>query len=313
VTWVSLARRKAEGPLKKASQNMKSRAHHYDIISFSGSCSQVLPRANAEKPVLFLFPGLSGDLRELASLRASCSVVIQVVQIAFPDWPEMHRRAIGLDALVEHCLRQIVVSPGGPTLLAGYSYGGHIAYAVALALESVGRPVRLGLLDTQVVPDIVVSRPHSAARLERLIAAVWRGELGLRLTQIAANAMIRLRYKWPFQISANWRIPGEGNSFDLWLRTGLHLQVLLELLQRLPEQKPLVAEVCLFRSTDRISDTSHDLGWSRYCRNLMTVPIPGNHFGISDPAVMPILSQRFIEAMVNGRTERRFVSSPPCR
>jgi thioesterase domain-containing protein len=284
---------------------MKSRLHHLDMISPPGIHAKILPPGNAERPVLFLFPGLSGDFQELTELQASCSAAMEIVQVGFPDWPEMHRRAIGLDALVEHCLRQITVSSERPTLLAGYSYGGHIAYAVALELERIGIPVRLGLLDTQAVPDVVASKPRLATKLQRLMAAVRRGEVGLRLAQILANAMIRCRYKWPFWIAAKLRTPDNRNSLDFWLRSGLNFQILHELLQRLSEQKPLVPDVCVFRSMDRIPGTSDDLGWSPYCGNFIAVPIPGNHFGISDAAVLPILSKRFIEAMVNGVIERR--------
>src|SRR5690348_13285025 len=121
---------------------MTSRSRGFDAASPPSNGGNRQGRAGVEKPVLHLLPGLSGNFQELAALEAGCSSAIQIVKVGFPDWPEIHRRAIGLDALVKYCLRQITVSPDRPTLLAGYSYGGHVAYAIASELEKAGVLVR---------------------------------------------------------------------------------------------------------------------------------------------------------------------------
>ena len=110
----------------------------------------------AERPVVFLFPGLSGDDKEISLLRSGCSSSLRFVLIQPPNWSEIDYGLVNLDGLVSHCVAQIEFgAPRGPILLAGYSFGGHVALAVASALEASGRRVGcLALLDTTAVPPI---------------------------------------------------------------------------------------------------------------------------------------------------------------
>jgi thioesterase domain-containing protein len=104
------------------------------------------------RPTIFLFPGLDGDEPRLTNLRAGLSDRFRIIPIEYPDWPEMVRRSQSFDALVDLAVSQITAAqPGGPLLLAGYSFGGDVAFATATRLLRLERRIGfLGILDTDL-------------------------------------------------------------------------------------------------------------------------------------------------------------------
>lgn len=77
-----------------------------------------------------------------------------------------------------HLPRLTELSPEGPVVLLGHSYGGRVANDLAIALDSMGRDVQLIVLDAHAWS---ASRgPRPAGRLTRLVLAARRTRLGLR-------------------------------------------------------------------------------------------------------------------------------------
>jgi pimeloyl-ACP methyl ester carboxylesterase len=103
-----------------------------------------------ESPTVLLFPGLGGDDQELAALRSGTSQALRCLTVEYPDWTEIYTKPIDLNGLIGHCVARVnALVPHGSLRLAGYSFGGTMAYAVAVALAKSGRDVaRLALLDS---------------------------------------------------------------------------------------------------------------------------------------------------------------------
>jgi len=263
------------------------------------------PETDAAKaPEVFLFPGLGGDDQELAALCAGCAPAVRSVPITFPDWTEIYAPSIGLDGLVEHCLAQIQsLAPTGQLRLAGYSFGGIIAFEVASALVASGRVVvRLGLLDTQTVPAFVNSGLSLNGRWQRLSDAVRHNKINAEVGRLIAGLLARsanprlLRYasrmryvRLPLNMERHIAVP---------LQTRFRLTILREQIYRMATTNPkLDVDACLFRCLEQTPGATSDFGWGRHLTQLQIVPIPGHHLSIMEPANVPALCAAFSAAM----------------
>jgi thioesterase domain-containing protein len=258
------------------------------------------------RPVIFLFAGLTGDLTELAALCLGCQDTLSTVTIDYPHWTEMRSRAMTLDDFVAHCRQQIEAHPSpGPQFLAGYSFGGHIAFAVAAELEASGTTVgRLGLLDTAAIPP-VDTRPRSASRRLRDLANAFRaGDLDSQIGRIIAGLMRFSGYDWPLRLAARLRsvrLPRNmGTHIDVALQMHFNFQILLELLDRMSRPAPPQAfPAVLFRCGNHGPDEPDDLQWGRHLAHLRIIPIAGDHLSLMDPPNIAALCAAFGGAMTD--------------
>jgi pimeloyl-ACP methyl ester carboxylesterase len=194
-----------------------------------------------EQPAVFIFPGLGGDVRELAALRRGCASSLQCIAVQFPYWTD-HARALTLDQVVDYCVVQIESSaPTGNLRLAGYSFGGTIAYAVAEALTAAGRRVeRLGLVDAPSSSHVSTSSPK--ARWRRWATAIRDRQLSQEIARTIVGSVMRLnkprllialgrnrRFKLPFDMQ-------EHLNGHITCRLRQHL--LLDLIEQMGARKP---------------------------------------------------------------------------
>ncbi len=255
-------------------------------------------------PVVFLFPGLSGDDKEISLLRIGCSSSLRFELIQLPDWSTIDYNHVNLDGLVSHCVAQIELgAPRGSILLAGYSFGGHVALAVAAALEASGRHVGcLALLDTTAVPPIHDSPISLARPFRRLAYAVRTGAVGGEVGRIAGAVIIRLRNKSLSRFLG--RLPAVGVSRDMEERIrvsitlSFNLPILEELLSWMAKSDEVfIFPAVLFRCVEQAPDATEDLGWSRHLARLQVVPILGDHVTLTDPSNLQSLCASFSSVM----------------
>jgi thioesterase domain-containing protein len=257
-----------------------------------------------KRPVVFLFPGLSGDDKEISLLRVGCSSALRFEQIQLPNWSIIEYDCVNLDGLVSHCVAQIELgAPSGPVLLAGYSFGGHVAFAVASALEASGRRVGcLALLDTSAVPPIQDS-PISVARpLGRLAYAIRTGAIGGEVGRITGAIIIRLRNKRLSRFLGRLPVVGLSRDMDERIRVSItlsfNLPILEEILNRMAKSdEASVLPAVLFRCAEQAPGAAADLGWSRHLARLQVVPIPGDHVSLTDTPNLQLLCDSFSSVM----------------
>jgi thioesterase domain-containing protein len=274
-----------------------------DEVNFQARA--VDPATYLEAPEVFLFPGLGGDDRELAALRLGCAPKLQCIPIQFPYWTD-HARSLTLDQLIDHCCAQIELqAPTGKLRLAGYSFGGTIAHAVAEALTAAGRRVdRLVLVDAPSSSH--VSTPVSPqGRWRRWTAAVRDRHVAPELARTIVGVVTRLRqprllialgrlgrFKLPFDMEEHLN-----GQVTCRLR-GRLLQDLIELM--LVPRPRLDVPAVLFRSTQQLqSDAAHDLGWSRHLSSLQIINLPGDHHSVIKPENIAMLCNAFTRAVVD--------------
>ncbi len=96
------------------------------------------------RPTVFLLPGLDGDEPRLARFRDALNDRLRFVVIEYPDWPDMVSGRDNFDLFVDAAISQIrAANPPDPLLLAGYSFGGDVAFAVASRLTASGQETGL--------------------------------------------------------------------------------------------------------------------------------------------------------------------------
>jgi thioesterase domain-containing protein len=258
----------------------------------------------AARPVVFLFPGLASDLAELSALTIGCGNALTAVPIGYPHWTEIRNRALRLDDFVAYCKRQIEAYPAaGPGILAGYSFGGHMAFAVAAELEASGRRVgRLGLLDTAARPLIETGRRSASRRLRELANAFRNNEGASQTGRIIAGLMRLSGFEWPLDLAARLRFArlpfNMARHVDLALQMHFNFQILLELLERmaLPSTRCEFTAV-LFRCVNYVAHEPEDLEWNRHLTHVQVVPVPGDHLSLMDPPNIASLCRTFSFAM----------------
>ncbi|HEY4040968.1 MAG TPA: thioesterase domain-containing protein [Rhodopila sp.] len=287
---------------------------HRNDLSGNGINSTEVALGTADKPMVFLFPGVSGDEKELALLAAGCGPLLRSVPVRLPDWTTIDYALINLDGLVKICIAQIEVHAcGAPVLLAGYSFGGHIAMAVAAAMEATGRRIGcLALLDTTAVPP-TESMPVSLTRPgRRLVTAMRNGAIGAEVGRIVGAILIRIRSKRLSRFVARLPLaalsPGLARPLGDSITMSFNFPILEELLRRMTEPKeafrfPAVLFRCTdqtagFGGTDQGVGASDDLGWGVHLANLQIVAVPGNHVTWTNQGNLPTLCASFVAVMM---------------
>ncbi|HEX9940303.1 MAG TPA: amino acid adenylation domain-containing protein, partial [Longimicrobium sp.] len=219
----------------------------------------------------------------------------------------------------EHVAAVRGVQPEGPYYLAGWSFGGFVAYEMAFQLEQAGETVAfVGLLDT-MSPVLAQAWPH-------------RGDLDLALT-MAEEAAARMRR--PFSLAPDEREALEGLDSDEQVRRiveALHAAeaappafdaaALGEACRTIRDRNQsyagyvpgcVSATVTLFRATDNPprhqaffdvlpEAEKHTLGWSRHAGSPVAVhPVPGTHATVGAEPHARVLVGRMRESLASAR------------
>lgn len=281
-----------------------------------------------QTPIFFFTPGL-GDSAYLADFRRSGGDKVCFVAIEYPDWRRCVASGFGVHSLIDAVLAQIRAHvPSGPVRLAGYSFGGLIAYAAAVALEVEGREVSfLGILDAPapglVIPRVDGTTPHrlrpywGAIRgiaaivvapreqrnrqlgrvLARPLAIEWvaplRGLLARRSARRASRLSIGRLSDWTiFYLGALLLNAACTRAASYDRSTGLKLS----------------APIVLFRCAGWLANAEPDFGWGRVAENVTVVPVPGDHWSTVHQPHVKSTATAFVDALAvieGNRSSRR--------
>ena len=265
--------------------------------------------ADHDLPQIFLLPGIGGDEPRLARLRAACAHALRIVPIDYGDWHDWVQPNFQLHTIVGHVAADIEArAPAGPLLLAGYSFGGFMAYLVAARLARAGRVIRVvALLDADNLGAKTNGSGKSefqrTAELYQIVAGFQAGLPGNALARAAARRLTSPRWRWMLRLTVRFsrghtRLPWD---FGYYLRGHLKIGLLTKLIathraNHPPE--PIMASVpfVLFRSGGRAAVTQ-DRGWTGYGHPLSIVAVDGDHFNMFDPPHLPLLADRFVTAL----------------
>jgi amino acid adenylation domain-containing protein len=248
--------------------------------------------AQHDIPLVFLFPGILDDDPALARFRAAFDKQIRFRLIDYPPWRDTAAANGTLDSIVDTAVARICAEPACEVYrIAGYSFGGIIAFEVARRLVAGGCRVDfLGLIDTRRWD---LSSGSGSARFHRFLdeRPNWRIDW---LKALIANMVRQRRYG---QLAAVERLlmtrPGK---LALWFKRRVTHELRYQaFLQWQP--MPLAVPTEVYLSDDRWPDEPADFGWSGLCRPLHLVPVGGNHATVIQPPHRDKLCNAFTAAL----------------
>ena len=127
--------------------------------------SQVVTlRPNSSKRLLFLVHPLGGEPVPYRALAHSIKSPVRVVGLC---WRPLETRETSLEEMAAlHLAQMRAIQPEGPYLIAGWSFGGVLAYEIAQQIVGSGAVVEfLGLIDANPVRDSISGRMASDGSL----------------------------------------------------------------------------------------------------------------------------------------------------
>jgi thioesterase domain-containing protein len=250
-------------------------------------------QSSEDAPVLFLLPGLGGSQQLLQG-------VAQVIPIRYPDWTEIVKPDRGFLSLYHDVKSQIDRrGPTGSFSIAGYSAGGPLAYACALAFQSEGRPVRcLAILDAAAYLEHIPPplRYRVRSRVERMCTLDLRAALASPIAKLCTRKRAE-----PFLLrAARFRHVALPLNFDVYLHNKIRMQLLRRLFwswwRPLVQSSPqLLTPTYVFRSEEHEPFEREDLGWGDYCSNVNVLNVAGSHHGMINSEVSGTLCSALLE------------------
>jgi thioesterase domain-containing protein len=237
--------------------------------------------------VVFLFPGLSGDLLELHELLKPANATFRMVPIRYRHWTELQSEEINLDQLIADCTRQVESqAPFSPLLFLGYSFGGLLAWLVADAMIANEWTIGLlGMIDAVAIQTVEDSAETIIKRFGRVLRGIRRGETAQQLARSCAGILYRsptgrLRARFR-QFHGYGILPRILNCIDLNLQVRYYVPLLTALVARIKASNArLQFRSVLFRCSEWPASTDSALGWRHYLANLRVVSLPGNHASV---------------------------------
>ncbi len=250
-----------------------------------------------EPPLIFFLPGIGeGEAKDWEPFKD----VVRIVPLSYLNWTELVKPEATFADLVSHLKRQIENKlTDGPLHLVGYSIGGPLAYACALALQSEGRIAdSLTILDgrTYGAPRTALRERWDNLTTFRLRAG-FAAVIAKVLTYDRALPLLRRlsplrKVKLPFSLSVylddKLKRQLMGRGFPSWWRTIA------------PPSSGLATPTFLFRSEEQHPWESGDFGWGNYCSNLTVLSVPGSHFTILAPETLGPLCAELVSILRGG-------------
>jgi thioesterase domain-containing protein len=249
-----------------------------------------------EQPLVFFMPSAEGDDPAYVRFRASLDGQVRFCVIEYPSWRPMIDKGAGFEGIAEAVLAQLIAEPPrGGYFLAGYSFGGFVAYDAAHRLRQLGRPVDfLGLIDTRrheqvrgpETRDRWITRKSQELRNrpgETVSKALWQA-IYPRVLRSCPRPLLR-----EFgSLATSSRLTAE---FAKHLLVRTRMEVMKEWAPR-----PLDVPTYLFR-TDEFNPAAMDFGWGALCGRLEVIPVGASHLTLFEPANLRRLSQAFAESV----------------
>ncbi|MEM8686741.1 MAG: amino acid adenylation domain-containing protein [Pseudomonadota bacterium] len=304
--------------------------------AFRPSTALVSLRTEGSEPPLFLIHGAGGLAFTVFELGQAVEGDFPVFAVQDPACDLATEPLRTVPAMATALIAQIrTAQPQGPYRLCGHSFGGLLAYEMALQLEQEGQTVSfVGLIDTPTPPLSSTGRgvlpalrntwrevrfffqiltqagPMALDGLYVLFGAEARyqqamGERASSLSALWTNAMFRAFHKASGLASAvdrNSRLlmmrqPGIRRSIQL---TGLHDQA-----RRAYRPERYSGRVDLFRAQEASAETKgfdeETLGWAALARGVDTHWVPGSHFTMTRGSHLAVLVKLLKSALEGSR------------
>jgi amino acid adenylation domain-containing protein len=249
--------------------------------------------ANPAAPLVFLLPGIQSDDPALVRFRAAFGNSVRFKILDYPGWRQTVVSEATFDTIVEAVHATICAEPDCEIYrLAGYSFGGIVAFEVAHRLLASGRRVGfLGLLDTRRWD---LTHPGSVGHLDAFFGEPRR--LPVEMAKAAMAALLRRRNFAPLSV-AERLLMLHPTRLAFWFKRQLTRELRYQALRQW-KPVPLDVPTTLFLSDAQWPGEPEDYGWDEMCRPLTKIRIGGDHGSIIQPPHRDSLCSGFLRALV---------------
>lgn len=260
-----------------------------------------------------MIPGIFGEELYLAAFRERIGATVHFTCFDLPglDAPPVLQTRI--DRMADVVVARLAEAGDDPIHLAGISYGGIVAHAVARRLVESGRPPRsLILVDPLLKPSKWDAIKRTLARLRArpkggAIPAIQAATGGSRLPRAAATlAVSLLLIAGAFRL-ARWMVlrfgPDLGYAWTVQ-RTREYLAVLRSRAIRAWSPEPCRIPTTLLVSQDFASQSSMEV-WRRACPDLRFATLLADHFTLFLPPQVAETERAFLDGIVPAAADTR--------
>jgi len=277
------------------------------LSALTGPCAEPVADREGAHPTVFLLPGIFGDEPILAEFRRSLQGRVQFELLSLPDIDAPLELSTSFDAMARHTADQILQKAGaGPIHLAGYSYGGFLAFETARVLKRRG--AELGLL---VLLDTMIGAPRpqpteaGAGTPKALKSNLWTKIA--RFPDLFSSGVGRFADRLAFRLAIETgrlalarRLTLNGaDRYDFDRNFRRRRELLTHFRARAVRQwrpEPLEAKVLLITS-DEYDETSNPRVWRDLCPDLLIQPVGGRHREIFNPDALSRLNPVLLTAL----------------
>ncbi|MEV6446694.1 beta-ketoacyl synthase N-terminal-like domain-containing protein [Amycolatopsis sp. NPDC051716] len=285
---------------------------HDSLAAVADVARALLDTREARGPVHLLAPGDAGTppLLLFHPGGSTCTVyrpLLDRLPAGVPCVGFERVPGAGIEDRVERLLPLVRARvPHGPYRLAGWSFGGALAYGVAARLADEGEPVELvALIDTMLPlpePDLD-PRASSARRFLRFTGYV-EGTYG-RTVRLGHDELAPLPEEE--QIELTMRRVAEAGLLSPGVLRHQHQSFLDTLAAERGTPRPYDGRVVLYRATEpyaaglamepRYSRTDPAAGWDRLCPRLEIVPVAAHHLSVVDPPHVDVVARHLADLL----------------
>ncbi|WP_161557457.1 thioesterase domain-containing protein [Acidisarcina polymorpha] len=269
-------------------------------------CTFEAAAASRNLSPLFLLPGLKDNDPEFDRVWLPLEDSLPVHRVNYLDWTDLVVPGSHFAEVVAFVKRQIEREvPVGPLRIAGYSIGGRVAYAVALAFQHEGRDdLRVAILDAPAISE--PSGPSRGKKLHSLISNVLDFRVREVLASVIAKGLTKVTFRPVLQLLSRFRSVPLIFRFDGYLHPKITMQMELQLARPwwsaiTRSNCFLTAPVFLFRSRDYDSVGNDDLGWTDFCSDCKVFRVPGDHQTMLQTDNNAMLLSTLLDLMTAGR------------
>lgn len=190
--------------------------------------------------------------------------------------------------------------PPGPYRLAGWSFGGALAYGVAARLAEEGAEVEfVALIDTMLpLPEPDLTPQESSAR-RFLRFGAYVGQVYERPVRLDHDELAALPE--PEQIELTMGRVAEAGLLSPGVLRHQRQSFLDTMAAERATPRPYAGRVVLYRATEpyaaglamepRYSRRDPDAGWARLCPRLEIVPVAAHHLSVVDPPHVDVVAR----------------------
>ncbi|HEV2611953.1 MAG TPA: AMP-binding protein [Noviherbaspirillum sp.] len=247
---------------------------------------------DTDAPLVYLLPGIQSDDPSLVRFRAAFGDKVRFRTLDYPGWRQTLNDGREFDAIVDYVYSTICAEPECDTYrIAGYSFGGIVAFEVARRLVQSGRPVGfLGLLDARRWD---LAHADSVNQLEG--ATPGRMRLPVNMCKLAVTKCIKHRIFTPLSLVER-SLMQRPTKLSFWFKRQLTKELRYQALRQWTPTSLDVPTV-LFLSDDHWPGEPADHGWENVCRRLIKVHIGGTHATVIQPPQRDALCEHFLDTL----------------